>query len=70
MKLKPNEVVMIGDSTHDLVASLSAGTIPIGVLTGPATKSELESYSSTILNSITDLVDLFELKVISNAENL
>ncbi len=70
MKLEPNEVVMIGDSTHDLAASLSAGTIPIGVLTGPATKSELEPYSSIILNSIRNLVDLFELKATTDVENL
>ena len=62
MSLKPNEVLMIGDSTHDLIASVSAGTIPIGVLTGPAVKAELKPYSSRILNSIEDLIDLLKLK--------
>ena len=58
MHLKPNEVLMIGDSTHDLIASINAGTIPIGVLTGPAVKADLKPYSSRILNSIEDLIDL------------
>jgi len=69
MNLKPNEVLMIGDSTHDLIAGMNAGTIPIGVLTGPAVKADLKPYSSRILNSIADLIDLLKLKATKFVEN-
>lgn len=69
MKLKPNQVLMIGDSTHDLIASLDAGTIPIGVLTGLAVRADLAPYSSRILNSVKDLIDVLKLKPATDVEN-
>ncbi len=56
-KLKPNNVAMIGDSTHDLIAAKKAGLHAIGVLTGVAEKKELEIYADVILNSIIDIPD-------------
>ena len=53
--LKPSEVAMIGDSTHDLIAAKKAGLYAIGVLTGVAKRSELELYADKILKSIKDL---------------
>ena len=55
LNLKPSEVAMIGDSTHDLIAAKKAGLYAIGVLTGVAKRSELELYADKILKSIKDL---------------
>ena len=55
LNLKPREVAMIGDSTHDLIAAKKAGLYAIGVLTGVAKRSELELYADKILKSIKDL---------------
>ena len=59
--LNPNEVAMIGDSTHDLIAAKRAGLYPIGVLTGVAKRKELELYTDKILRSIEDLPNYLNL---------
>lgn len=52
------DMVMVGDSIHDLGAGRSAGcAASIGVLTGPATEAELEQEADIILPSIADLPD-------------
>ncbi len=58
MGLRPTEVMMIGDSTHDLIASQKAEAIAIAVLTGIATKEELEPHAFKVINSIIDLPSL------------
>ena len=68
MGFKPSEVIMIGDSTHDLIASQKAESIAIAVLTGMATKEELEPYAFTVINSIRDLPSLV-IKTTKNVEN-
>ena len=50
--LKPHEVAMIGDSTHDLKAAQKAKIYSIGVLTGVAEEMELMPYADKILDSI------------------
>lgn len=49
------EVLMVGDSTHDLYAAKAAGMPGIGVLTGMAAKSVLEPLAEAILPTIADL---------------
>lgn len=56
MGLVPAQVAFVGDSIHDLLCGQNAGVGQrIGVLTGPADKSELEELASVVLNSIGDL---------------
>lgn len=54
--LAPQEIVMVGDSIHDLEAGRNAGAAAVvGVLTGPATAAELSPLADVILPSIADL---------------
>ncbi len=52
MALEPARVVMVGDSTHDLVAGRAAGMQCVGVLTGTATCSDLEPLADIVLPDI------------------
>lgn len=52
MALAPDRVVMVGDSTHDLIAGRAAGMQTIAVLTGMATAHELEAYADVVLPDI------------------
>lgn len=53
--LKPDQVIMVGDSLHDLCAAQAAGVRGIGVLTGPATADELAPAATAVLPSIAAL---------------
>lgn len=53
--LKPEQVAMVGDSTHDLVAGRAAGMTTIGVLTGPASAADLQDHADVVLNDIGDI---------------
>ena len=55
MELLPNQVVMVGDSTHDLIAGRAARMHTIGVLTGLAPRSELTPYADVILPDISHI---------------
>ncbi|MCT4370689.1 HAD family hydrolase [Yangia mangrovi] len=50
--LPPEQVVMVGDSTHDLQAGRAAGMMTVGVLTGPAGAEELRHLADAILPDI------------------
>lgn len=51
----PDEVVMVGDSTHDLIAAERAGITGVAVLTGVAEADELAPYAEVVLPSIAAL---------------
>ncbi len=53
--LQPNEVAMIGDSTHDLHSGREAGMHTIGVLTGPATAQDLAPHADVVLQDIGEI---------------
>ncbi|MEM7524301.1 MAG: HAD family hydrolase [Pseudomonadota bacterium] len=54
----PADVVMVGDSIHDLGAGNSAGVAAsVGVLTGPASEAELAPEADIVLPSVADLPD-------------
>ena len=57
LQLPAQHVGMVGDSTHDMQAAREAGAIAIAVLTGPATREEIEPFADHILNSIDELPD-------------
>ena len=52
MDMDPAAVVMVGDSTHDLIAGRAAGMQTIGVLTGLAPTEELAPYADVVLPDI------------------
>ena len=59
MGLSQDQAVMVGDSTHDLIAGRAAGMHTIGVLTGLAQGSELAPYADSILPDISHIPDYF-----------
>lgn len=50
--IAPEAAVMVGDSTHDLVAGKRAGMRTVGVLTGPARTEELAGLADVVLPDI------------------
>ncbi|MBE9639940.1 HAD family hydrolase [Salipiger mangrovisoli] len=57
LDLSPAQVVMVGDSTHDLMAGRAAGMMTVGVLTGPAGAEELRPLADAVLPDIGHLPD-------------
>jgi len=54
--LHPAEVAVVGDSTHDLEMAHNAGAgLRVGVLTGPAQRSDLAHLADLVLASAADL---------------
>jgi len=56
----PGEVIMIGDSTHDLHAARAAGMIGVGVATGPASLDDLEPHADHCIARLAELPTLIE----------
>ena len=56
--LAEGEVALIGDSTHDLHAARAAGAVAIAVLSGPASRENLEPHADHVIESILDLPEL------------
>lgn len=48
----PGQVVMVGDSTHDLIAGRAAGMVCVGVLTGMAGREVLHPHADAVLPDI------------------
>jgi phosphoglycolate phosphatase len=55
--IAPGACVMVGDSTHDLIAGRAAGMRTVAVLTGVATASELAPLADAVLPDIGALPD-------------
>lgn len=53
--LPVEEIVMVGDSTHDLKAGRAAGMRCVGVLTGVADREELSPHADVIFDTIAAL---------------
>lgn len=51
----PAQVVMVGDSLHDMAAAHRAGMVALGVLSGPARREDLAPAADLVLPSIADL---------------
>lgn len=60
--LATEEVMMIGDSQHDLIAGRAAGMMTIGVLTGPARKSDLADLADRVIENIGELPEIFDIR--------
>lgn len=50
--LVPAQIVMVGDSRHDLIAARAAGMYAVGVLTGLATEADLAPLADVVLPDI------------------
>ena len=50
--VSPERAVMVGDSTHDLIAGRCAGMATVGVLTGLASTGDLMAHADTVLPDI------------------
>ncbi|WP_283643375.1 HAD family hydrolase [Marinovum algicola] len=57
VEIPPEDVVMVGDSTHDLIAGRAAGMVTVGVLTGPARADALAPHADAVLADIGHLPD-------------
>lgn len=44
----PGQVLMVGDSRHDLIAGRAAGMVTLAVLTGVATRDDLAPYADAV----------------------
>ncbi len=58
MGLAPRAVVMVGDSTHDLIAGRAAGMATVGVLTGLAPPDVLAPHADAVVPDIGHLPGL------------
>lgn len=59
--VEASEVLMIGDSTHDLIAGRAAGMSTLAVLTGVALAEDLAEYADEIRPDIGHLIDLLQI---------
>jgi phosphoglycolate phosphatase len=57
-RVHPRDVLMVGDSTHDLLAGRAAGMPTLGVLTGVATEADLAPFADHVRANIGDLPKL------------
>ncbi len=56
-KIDPSEIVMVGDSVHDMVAAKAAGMVGLAVLTGIASEDDLLPHCDAVLADIALLPD-------------
>lgn len=55
VNLRPEEIVMVGDSTHDLHAGRAAGMRTVAVLTGTAVAEQLAPFADVVLRDIGEI---------------
>jgi len=60
LKLRPSQIAVIGDSTHDMEAARAAGACAVAVLSGPARRPDLEHLADYVLDSIEGLPALVD----------
>ena len=54
----PHEVLMVGDSSHDMHSARAAGSIAVAVTTGMASEDDLRLHADHVLGGIGELPDL------------
>jgi len=61
MSLQPEEVIVVGDNSHDIEMGRNARAgLCVGVLTGASTRNELESLADIVFDDIGGLVTLLD----------
>lgn len=58
LSIDPGDVLMVGDSLHDIRAGLAAGSLTLGLPTGAGSLEELTSEADQVLQSLADLPTL------------
>jgi len=59
--LRPHEIAMVGDNTHDIDEARAGGAgLAIGVLTGNSSAAELEPHADHVIASVADLLPLLD----------
>ena len=53
----PSDIAVVGDTEHDLAAARAAGSVAVGVLSGPVPRERLEPHADVLLPSIAKLDD-------------
>lgn len=64
----PAEIVMVGDSLHDLHAAKAAGAIAVGVTTGLAPRAMLEPHADYVVDSLQALAQLPPIAAVLGAQ--
>ena len=64
--LKPGEILMVGDSSHDIAAGRALGCLTCGVLTGLAARKDLEQIADFVLPDISHLLVTLEKSIEAN----
>lgn len=63
LDVHPNDAIVVGDSSHDILMAKNAHVRSIGVSYGTHTQEELAYYQpDAIISSITELMTLFKIK--------
>ena len=60
LDLNPDEVMMVGDSTHDCTAGRSAGAVTVAVTSGGGQAEDLAPHADHVIGSIEELPQLIE----------
>jgi phosphoglycolate phosphatase len=60
MEIEPRNVVMVGDSIHDMKFARDAGMIAIGISTGPLPGEELAPHADFSIDSLGELPGLLQ----------
>ena len=51
----PSQIVLVGNSRHDLDCARAAGALAVAVLSGPAERGALEPHADFVIDHIGDL---------------
>ncbi len=59
LELEPSELIMVGDSTHDVDAGIDAGAVTVGVESGVGSRTSL-GHADFVVASAEDVCDVVE----------
>ena len=62
LEASPSQIVMVGDSRHDLDCARAAGAIAVAVLSGPADRRSLAPHADFVIETIGDLPGLLAVQ--------
>ncbi|WP_350333016.1 HAD family hydrolase [Coralliovum pocilloporae] len=64
-QLTCDDIAVVGDSLHDMEAARAAGAVAIAVTTGAHGFEDLQRHADQVLNSLSDLLALFQPDTLS-----
>ena len=57
-RIKPEEVLVVGDTPNDMKFAHNGGSVAVGVLSGVSSKEQLQPSADYILDSVSEIPDL------------